>query len=257
MSSNILVIPDTQCKEGQEWPHLAALGSWIATHQPDVIVHLGDHFDMESLSSYDRGTKKAEGKRVYQDIAAGKAAMDVLLHDLRKLQAKQRYQRKRIYTPRLIFLIGNHEERIMRHVNANPELEGFLDYSHLGLEEWEVYDFLEPVNVENILFAHYFYNPNSGRPFGGSIVNRLNKVKESFVQGHEQTFIFDRQYTAQRTLTGLVAGAFYMHDEDYKGPQGNTHWRGVIMLHDAEDGDYRKEEIPLSHLLERYSNATN
>lgn len=252
MSSNILVIPDTQCKEGQEWPHLAALGQYIVKHRPEVIVHLGDHWDMPSLSSYDRGTRKAEGKRVYQDIAAGNAAMDVLLHDLRKLQSKQRKHKIKVYKPRMVFLIGNHEERIMRHVNANPELHGFLDYSHLSLSEWEVSDFLIPKEVEGILFAHYFYNPNSGRPFGGSITNRLNKVKESFIQGHEQTLLFDRQYTPNRTLTGLVAGAFYLHDEEYKGAQGNTHWRGVIMLHDAEGGDYRKEEIPIDYLMEKY-----
>ena len=255
MSSNILVIPDMQVKPEQALEHIAALGNFIVTHKPDIIVNLGDMWDMPSLSSYDRSTKKAEGRRVDQDIAAGNAAMDVLLHDLRKLQSKQRAQKKKVYTPRLVFLVGNHEERIMRHVNVNPELSGFLDYSHLALADWEVCDFLVPINIEGILFAHYFYNPNSSRPYGGSIINRLNKVKESFVQGHEQTFIFDRQYTPSRTLTGIVAGAFYMHDEEYKGPQGNTHWRGVIMLHDAHEGDYRKEEIPLQHLLTCYGGS--
>lgn len=88
MPANILLIADTQTKEGQEWPHLAKLGDFIVRRRPDVIVHIGDHWDMPSLSSYDRGTRKAEGKRVYQDIAAGNAAMDVLLHDLKKLQAR-------------------------------------------------------------------------------------------------------------------------------------------------------------------------
>lgn len=252
MSSNILVIADTQCKEGQEWPHLAALGSLIVKQRPDVVVHIGDHWDMPSLSSYDIGTKKAEGRRVYQDIAAGNAAMDVLLHDLRKLQAKQRIQKIKVYRPRLVFLVGNHEERIMRHVNANPELAGFLDYSHLALADWEVHEFLKPVDIEGILFAHYFYQPNTGRPIGGAIANRLNKIKESFVAGHEQTKLHDRHYTHNRVLTGLVAGAFYLHDEEYKGFQGNDHWRGCNMLHNASEGDYRLEELPINYIMDEY-----
>lgn len=250
MASNILLIADTQTKEGQEWPHLAKLGDFIIRRRPDVIVHIGDHWDFESLSSYDRGTRRAEGKRVYQDIAAGNAAMDVLLHDLKKLQAKQRKHKEKLYKPRMVFCTGNHEERLERHVNANPELHGFLDYSHLNLADWEVYDFLEVARVEGILFSHYFANPGTGKPIGGTVQNRLNKIKESFVQGHQQTFQFDKVYTLNRTLTGLVAGAFYLHDEGYMGPQGNRqHWRGCVMLDNAQDGDYAIEEIRMADLM--------
>ena len=250
MASNILLIADTQTKEGQEWPHLAKLGAFITRRKPDVIVHIGDHWDMPSLSSYDRGTRKAEGKRVYQDIAAGNAAMDVLLHDLHKLQTRQRKNKEKLYKPRMIFCIGNHEERIARHVNANPELHGFLGYDKLKLDGWEVYDFLEVAEVEHILFSHYFANPSSGKPIGGTIQNRLNKIKESFVQGHQQAFMHDKVHTLKRTLTGLVAGAFYIHDEGYMGPQGNRqHWRGVVMMNHAQEGTYALEEIRLEDLL--------
>ena len=250
MASNILLIADTQCKEGQSWEHLGKLGAFIVKRRPDVIVHIGDHWDMPSLSSYDRGTAKAEGKRVYQDIAAGNAAMNVLLHDLKKLQAKQRKNKDKIYKPRLVFCVGNHEERILRHVNANPELQGFLGFDHLRLDGWETYGFLEVAEVENILFSHYFANPLSGKPIGGTIQNRLNKIKESFVQGHQQAFMHDKVHTLKRTLTGLVAGAFYLHDESYMGPQGNRqHWRGVVMLNNAEKGTYALEEIRLEDLM--------
>ncbi|GAA4647912.1 hypothetical protein GCM10023116_01740 [Kistimonas scapharcae] len=251
MASNILLIADTQCKPEQEWPHLAQLGRFIVDKRPDVIVHIGDHWDMPSLSAYDRGTAKAEGKRVYQDIAAGNAAMDVLLHDLHKLQAKQRRNKEKVYKPRKVFCVGNHEQRIIRHVNANPELQGFLDYSHLKLDGWEAYDFLEPVQIEGILFSHYFANPHSGKPIGGTIQNRLNKIKESFVQGHQQAFMYDKVYTLNRVLCGIVAGAFYLHDEEYMGHQGNRqHWRGICMLKDAEDGHFAVDEYRIEDIME-------
>ena len=254
MPSNILVIADTQCKPGQQWPHLAKLSQFIVRRRPDVIVHIGDHWDMPSLSAYDKGTGKAEGRRVKEDIEAGNAAMDVLLHDLRLLQARQRKNKKKPYTPKMVFITGNHEYRKDRYLNNNPELQGLLGKELFNLEDWEVYDFLEVAEVEGILFSHYFANPGSGRPFGGSIQNRLNKIKESFVQGHQQTFMHDKVHTLKRTLTGLVAGAFYVHDEEYMGYQGNRqHWRGVVMLNNAAEGTYALEEIRLEDLLaERY-----
>ena len=45
--------------------------------EPDVIVHIGDHWDMPSLSSYDKkGSRQMEGKRYVKDIDVGNEAMD-------------------------------------------------------------------------------------------------------------------------------------------------------------------------------------
>ena len=45
-----LVIPDTQCKPGHSFEHLEWAGQYAVKTKPDVIVHLGDHWDMPSLS---------------------------------------------------------------------------------------------------------------------------------------------------------------------------------------------------------------
>ena len=37
---------------------------------------------------------------------------------------------------------------------------------------------------------------------------------------------------------GLVAGSCYLHDEEYRGPQAKSEWRGIIVCHDVADGDY-------------------
>ena len=93
-----LLIPDTQVKEGTPLHHLEALGNYIVKKRPDVIVHIGDHWDMPSLSSYDRGKKAMEGRRVLSDIEAGKRGMEALLTPMWNLQAKQRANRKKVYT---------------------------------------------------------------------------------------------------------------------------------------------------------------
>jgi hypothetical protein len=51
---------------------------------------------------------------------------------------------------------------------------------------------------------------------------------------------------------GLVAGACYLHDEDYKGPQGNAHFRGIVVKHGVRNGSYDIQQISLDFLCRRY-----
>lgn len=210
---------------------------------------------MNSLSSYDKGKKAAEGKRVTKDIDAGIEGMEVLLKPLFDLQKRQRNNKKKVYTPRMEFTLGNHEERIVRHVNSNPELDGFLDYNDLCLKEfgWNVNPFLVPVTIDGVAYAHYFYNPLSGRPYGGTINNKLNKIHDSFTMGHVQGLQMATETTNNgRKIWGLVAGSFYLHDEDYKGPQANDHWRGIVMKHNVKDGDYSPCVVNIDYLMGKY-----
>ena len=58
------MIPDTQVKPGVNTDHLEWAGHYAVKMKPDVIVHIGDHWDMPSLSSYDKkGSRQMEGKR--------------------------------------------------------------------------------------------------------------------------------------------------------------------------------------------------
>lgn len=244
-------IPDTQVKPGISTDYLEWCGHYIVNRKPDVIIHAGDHFDMESLSSYDKGKKKAEGRRVAADIDAGIEGMNRLLKPIFDYQ--QKYDD---WMPRMVFTTGNHEQRIMRHVEANPELDGFLGYENLRLEDmgWEVYDFLKPVEVNGVSYCHYMANPMSGKPYGGQAMNILKNVGESFTVGHKQTLDVATRHlpSSGRQQWGIVAGAFYEHDEDYKGHQGNYHWRGVIVKHGVKDGSYNPMFVDLDYLRRRY-----
>lgn len=247
--SKLLLIPDTQVRPGVNIDHIGNMGEFIAEEQPDVIVHIGDHWDMPSLSSYDRGTAKIEGRRVRTDIEAGNEAMRLLLEPLRRLQAHQRAIKKRVYQPRKEFFMGNHEKRILTYENQHPEVQGALGFDTLDTRGWNVNSFLDVLDINGVQFSHYFYNPNTGRPFGGTAEHRLNKVKQSFVQGHEQGFKYHMEAVGNKRIHGLVAGSFYTHEEEYKGPQGNTHWRGACMLHDVYDGMYDLQVMDISKFL--------
>ena len=74
---------------------------------------------MESLSSFDVGTRGYEGRRYIADIEAGIAAMKVLLEPIRQEQAKLKHDKKKQWNPRMVFTLGNHENRIARTRWAN------------------------------------------------------------------------------------------------------------------------------------------
>jgi hypothetical protein len=249
-NNDTLVIADAQIKAGVPLGHIQKLGEWIADHRPKRIVNIGDWWDMPSLSSYDRGTAKIEGLRVAEDIRAGNAAMQILLAPLRALQEHQRAMKKRVYQPEMHFHIGNHEQRIKRYENANPAIHGLIGYDHFDLSGWTVHDFTDVNVIEGVSFSHYFYNPNTGRPYGGTVEHRLNKIKTSFVQGHEQGLKFGCEAVlGQKRIYGLVVGSFYQHDEEYKGPQGNAHWRGCALLRNHKDGEYDLQLLGLDQFL--------
>ena len=247
----IMFIPDAQVKKGVKLNHLNALGNYIADKQPDVIVNIGDFADMASLSQWEKaGSKASEGARYSDDIEAVHEAMEVLLAPIRKVKG---------YSPRMILTLGNHEDRITRAIHANPRhFEGVISLGDLRYEAagWEVYPFLEMVEVGGIFFSHYFVNPNSltKNVIGGTMDTKLKNLGFSFAMGHQQILQMGLSYrTNGDCIQGLVAGAFYMHDEGYMGYQGNkSHWRGAIMLNDVKNGQYDIMPLSMDYLLDNW-----
>lgn len=253
-----LMIPDTQCKPGISMDYLKWLGKYIVDKKPEVIVHIGDHADMPSLSSYDKGKRTAEGKRVQTDIEASIEGMNILLQPLWQLQQKELLiHGKVLYTPKMVITLGNHEERIMRHVNSNPELHGFLSYDSLKYKEmgWEVYDYLEPVILNGVTYCHFMANPMTGKPYGGQAMNVLKNVGESFCMGHKQVLDTATRFlpASGKQQWGIIAGACYTHDEGYKGYQGNHHWRGIVVKHNVKKGSFNPMFVDLEYLESRYN----
>jgi len=252
-----LVIPDTQCKPNQTYEHLEWAGKYAADKKPDVIVHLGDHWDMEALSSWDRGTRSFEGRRYTKDIEAGHAGMQAFLKPIRDEQHRLRQNRKKIWTPRLVFTLGNHENRIERAVEGDAKLEGLIGYQDLKLQQygWEVYDFLEPVIIDSVAYCHYFTSGVMGRAVSSARA-LLAKKHQSCIMGHVQDreCAYDRRADGSR-ITGLFAGIYYQHDEEYLNHQTNSSWRGVWMLHEVDEGQFDEMPVSLSYLEKKY--ATN
>ncbi len=254
-----MVIPDTQVKPGVCINHLNALGHYIIDQKPDVIIHLGDFADMHSLSSYDTGRLAGEGARYVLDIKAAQYALRVLEEPIIAYNRKATKTKKRKYVPRKVFLCGNHEDRIDRHINAYPVLQGAISIDDIGFQKrgWEVYGFLEPVYIDGIVYSHYFPRNASGnivQTRRGATNARVQVQREgrSCTAGHLQGLDFHIQQRGNRRDYGLIAGSFYSHDEDYLCPQGTAYWRGVIVKHEVSDGMYDPMFVSLNYLLKRW-----
>jgi len=252
-----IVIGDGQVKPWSDLRHIGPLGKYLLDSKPDVIVCIGDWWDMPSLSSYDKGTKRAEGLRYNEDIHAGKKAMWNLLKPIRKYNEKMKLQKKGLYKPEMHFTLGNHEERIARHIQANPLLSGQIGYQDLCLKEFgfQMHDFLTPVIVDGIEYVHYVQNRNSPRPKSSSKLS-LDQTKMSVTQGHRPCLDIHTDWADDKGMMwSITVGSTYLDDEHYKGAQCNKHWRGIVHKFHVKDGSFDPLFLSLESLMEMYPDA--
>ena len=250
----ILVIPDCQVKPGIPTDHLTWAGKAICEYKPDVVVNIGDFADMPSLSTHDKaGSKYFEGKRYKDDVKAAKEGMEKLLAPLRRLQKSQKAAKHKVYKPRMVMTLGNHENRINRAVANSPILDGVISVKDLDYErDWEVHDFLRPVFIGGVGFSHYWPVGAMGRP-ASSASAIVGKLHQSCVAGHQQGKQVAYGKRADGTaICAIIAGSFYLHDEDYMDALSNAHWRGLVVLNEVKDGAFDEMFLSMNYLEKKY-----
>jgi predicted phosphodiesterase len=133
--------------------------------RPEILVLNGDIGEFESLSSWNR--KKpliAEGRRYQDDVEVVKLELYNFRHKLPHA--------------RIIYVMGNHEQRAMWYCEKNAELAGFIDLPRdLHLEQLgiEFVEFNKDVRIGELSYAHgWFWNKYHANKtlheFGGNIL---------------------------------------------------------------------------------------
>lgn len=254
MSKRLLMIPDPQVKQGVPLQHIDAAAQAIVEYLPDIIVHIGDHWDNPALSKHEApGSIHKEGTRIRDDIEAGNDAFRRLITPMEAEILRREDGHRKRWNPERHFFMGNHEYRVDRAVGEVPQFEGILHPEMMQTPGFKRHPFLEIVDIEGVLFSHYFSNVQSGRPIGGSIDNRLNRIGQSFAMGHQQGILFgQRQFPGSVQKHGLVAGSFYLHDEHYRDAQSNGEWRGLVVMNELENGKYDIMPLSMKYILRRF-----
>jgi len=253
-----IYIPDCQVRKGVPTDHMEWIGKYVAEMKPDELILAGDWYDCPSMSSHDApGSLGKEGARYIDDIQAGNDALDALMAPIHAERARLVRNKEKQWNPGLHVTLGNHEDRIRRFVANNPVLEGALGFHHFGFEKHgiTVHEFGKPAVIDSIAYCHYWSAPMTGRAYGGTAANILNKLGHSFTQGHRQVFEYasrNCQVTGNEQI-GLIAGACYVHREEYLGHQANTHFRGIIVKNEVRDGGYDLMRVSLDYLSRRYT----
>jgi hypothetical protein len=247
-----LVIPDGQCKQGVRTSHWAALGNYIAEWQPQVIVNIGDFFDLPSLCVYDKDLADVTQRRLETDIRAGNFALQALMRPWHNVIKG--------YRPRLIYTLGNHEDRFNRLLDEQPRLRGAIDEPWAWAKDqgWRVYPFLQPVTVDGVAYCHLFAKSSNGRVTSqkwGAPNARAQVLREmrSCTAGHKPGLDSHIQPVGRGAIRGIIAGSFYAHNEEFLTPQDVHYWRGVLVKHDVRQGQYDLMEVSLKYLLRKWA----
>lgn len=252
MSRCHLVIPDYHAHPEYNNNRALLLGRLINEVKPDTVIDMGDGCDFPSLCSYDKGKKSFQGRTYEKDINSYLDFQD-------KLWSTVKSTKRRL--PLRVRLIGNHEQRIDRAIEVQPELEGVISYKDLDLER--NYDIIVPysgatpgsVELDGVTYAHYLVAGVSGRPISGEhhAYSLLSKKFSSCTVAHSHTFDYCVRTKADGTnIMGLVAGCCVDYFASFAGDANDLWWRGAILCHGVEDGRYDIELISLEKMKRLY-----
>lgn len=248
------IIPDGQLKPGDDLTHIRWAADALVDYLPDVIVVIGDWWDLPSLSMHDApGSKEAEGRNVMSDIDIGNEAFELLVGPMNKERERRVRNKIKRWNPECHFLMGNHEDRLTRAISRDPKWDGLLTLASLKTPGFTRHEYLKIVHLDGFAYCHFFPNPYSGRPIGGTIHNRLGHIGSSFVQGHQQGFQYASKQYPDHIKHGLVCGRFYQHHEGYRAQDVQlSEWNGMIVMNRVNAGDMDLMPLRMEYLREKY-----
>ena len=252
MGKTFIILPDQHAHPDFNNKRADYAAQLIIDVKPDIVVNLGDAADMASLSTYDKGKRDFHGRSYRRDI-------DAHLDFQERLWGPVKARKKKM--PYTVVLEGNHEHRIERALDLSPELVGtigFKDYDFDSYYDTVVrYDGATPgvIDIEGILFAHYFITGVSGRPIGGERPAHmlLDKTGTSCVAGHLHTFDYATRTNINGTVrNGLICGVYQDYDAPWAGAINHLWRAGIAILRNVENGDYDLQWVSLKALKEEY-----
>jgi len=243
--SKLLVVGDAHVTNGQNLRRFNWLNNYLNDNPPDYLVYIGDYLTLNSLSAWDRDKRKLmEDRRYFREIEAGNEALD------------------RVKVPsntKVIFLEGNHEERLTRYMEYHPEWsDGDINIpNHLRIKQrgfkWVPYR--EYWISNGIHFTHVPFG-KVGPVSGKDICSKVEAVTVNttvFGHTHELHTSCVHKHGQKHLQQILNVGCFFEQEEDYVHGRVTNYWKGLVELNNYDYGRFDIKTIAMGHLQRFYS----
>lgn len=237
-------------------PHRVEVLAWAARFGSDRkvgrVVQVGDWGTFDGASFHDKNdTLRARLKpTIKQDLDNQKESLQAF-HNSRSAD----------WNPKLDITLGNHENRLHRFENANPETAGMFsneletNFAQFG---WQTRPYGEVMFVQGVGISHHPTN-GAGRAFGGKTgpQRAANELTSSFISGHTHAY---QHFTTGKI--GTVSGVDVMEVgcalpwgevEDYAAHAIINWWYGFVIADLMGGRIVASEKVDMMAIRDIYS----
>lgn len=221
MIKKILILPDVHIDTGISREY-KAVKSFMPYFKPDETILLGDYADVSALSAWDMDKKRLmEGRRYKLEMNRVNQELDYV----------QKYSKK------VTFLEGNHEYRIDRYLDKNPEMEGLIELPIMLEFEKRGIKYLEMNKLYKIGDMHFTHGMWTNKYHANAHLTRLGC---NICYGHShrpQMDTMNMKMQVPHAAYGL--GGLCDKAPDYlKGRPSNWTNQFAIMYSDSKTGNF-------------------
>jgi hypothetical protein len=237
-------------------PHRVQVLAWAARFGADRkvgrVVQIGDWGTFDGASFHDKNdTLRARLKPpIRADLDNHKESVQTF-HNNKPAD----------WTPKLDVTLGNHENRLHRFENANPETAGMFSneletsFAQFG---WKTRPYGEVMFVQGVGLSHHPTN-GAGRAFGGKTgpQRAANEMTSSFISGHTHAY---QHFTTGKI--GTVSGVDVMEVgcalpwgevEDYAAHSIINWWYGLVIVDLMGGRIVASEKVDMMSIRNQYS----
>ena len=255
----VLTIGDLH--QDPRFPERMEVLKWIARYGAaekfEYVVQIGDWGSFDSCTKHEPWDTAGGQLRptVTQDL-------DNLAESLRTWN-NARHEADPEWKPKQFVTLGNHENRVWRHENADPSLGSHLStqlLQHFAQFGWRTVPYNEVRFIEGVGFTHHLTN-GAGRAFGGktSTQRAANETVSSMITGHTHNLKF---HSAAKIgpkdgveLLEIGCALPFGTVEQYAKHSPTNWWHGVVSVWVNEGRILSHSAINMLELEQRYGDG--
>lgn len=225
----VIVLPDMQVPFHDKQA-LSAVEEYMADEVWDEYINMGDFMDFHQLARFTVDNPEALCNSLKKDYDVANGILDRHQHIIRKKNKDAKFT----------FLVGNHEDRVRKFSEKNPQVKGLIDYDEnlrfkeRGIKAVWSYPKGEVYRLGNAYFIHGKY----------TTINHARKHVDSYGVNIFYGHTHDTQMHSKvlwgknKTVMGQSLGCLCRYDMDYVGTNPTNWQHAVTTFHFFPNGHF-------------------